>query len=245
MPTTADLLDAWDTLRERTMPDRAAALVSLADPALAAPDVETMPLGRRDWRLLELRVALFGETVNGISTCPSCAQSVETAFSLTDLMQSLEAGSSNRSGSVEEGSWRIRYRAPNAGDASALAASGDATARALVVRCVIEAHEDGSIAGRDRVESALPDTVVAAIASGIASLDPAADVLLEVTCPSCGHTWHPPLDVAAFLWTELSGWARHTLRDVACLARAYGWREPDILAMSTQRRADYLEMLAT
>ena len=37
--------------------------------------------------------------------------------------------------------------------------------------------------------------------------------------------------------------ARALLAAVHTLARAYGWSEPDVLALSEQRRAAYLEMV--
>jgi hypothetical protein len=245
MLTTAQLLDAWDELSTRTMPDRAAALVLLTNPELSSGDVAAMSLGRRDLRLLELRSALFGTAVNGLSACPACGETVETPFSLEDLLDGLDADRGDVSAHCEAGSWRVRYRAPTAGDASVLAASGVADARTLAARCVVEAHEDGAVVRPERVAAALPDAVVAAVAEGVTILDPAADLLLDVNCPACGHRWHPPFDALAFLWAELTTWARRTLRDVACLARGYGWREVDILAMSPRRRAQYLELLTT
>ena len=244
MPTAAQLLDAWDELRDSTTPHRAATLVALADPALTPDQVSAMPLGRRDLRLLDLRASLFGGAINGISRCPACAEAVETPFFVDHLTAGLTAGAPDRTAECEDGSWRVRYRAPTAADACALAATGG-DARALAVQCVIEAREDGAAVERKRLARALPDAILAAIAAGVPALDPAADLLLDVTCPVCGHRWNPPFDVAAFLWVELTAWARRTLHDVACLASAYGWREPDILAMSPRRRADYLEMLTT
>jgi hypothetical protein len=51
-------------------------------------------------------------------------------------------------------------------------------------------------------------------------------------------------DIAAYLWQEVDARARRALRDTHTLARAYGWREADILAMSDFRRQQYLEMVA-
>ena len=42
---------------------------------------------------------------------------------------------------------------------------------------------------------------------------------------------------------ELATQAKRLLREVHFLARAYGWREADILAMSARRRQAYLEMV--
>ena len=46
----------------------------------------------------------------------------------------------------------------------------------------------------------------------------------------------------SFLWTEIEAWAWRMLSDVHTLARAYGWGERDILALSPTRRQFYLEM---
>ena len=43
-------------------------------------------------------------------------------------------------------------------------------------------------------------------------------------------------------WAEIDAWARRILREVNILARAYGWRESDILALGAVRRQIYLTM---
>jgi len=77
----------------------------------------------------------------------------------------------------------------------------------------------------------------------MAKADPQAEVLITMQCPACPHQWSAPLDIGAFFWAELNAWATRMLREVHLLAAAYGWREPDILALSPRRRQLYLEML--
>lgn len=74
-------------------------------------------------------------------------------------------------------------------------------------------------------------------------LDPQAVVRLKIVCDSCQHQWDEEFEVASFLWGEVDAWAGRLLREVHVLARAYAWREEDILAMSSRRRHCYLEML--
>jgi len=50
-------------------------------------------------------------------------------------------------------------------------------------------------------------------------------------------------DIASFFWAEICVQAKRLLREVHTLARAYGWREMDILSMSPARRQFYLEMV--
>ena len=91
----------------------------------------------------------------------------------------------------------------------------------------------------------LPDDLLAALADEMSARDPQAEVLLDLTCPACGSRWQALFDIAAFFWTELAAEAKRLLREVDALARAYGWREADILALSPQRRQAYLELVWT
>ena len=68
------------------------------------------------------------------------------------------------------------------------------------------------------------------------------DLELALECPDCSQRWLAAFDIATFLWHEIDVWARRTLREVHALARAYAWREPDVLALSPTRRQIYLEL---
>ncbi|MER8088248.1 hypothetical protein ACIO6T_29055 [Streptomyces sp. NPDC087532] len=90
----------------------------------------------------------------------------------------------------------------------------------------------------------LPTSVQRRIADAMEAADPAADVTIGVTCPDCGAATRAELDIASYLWTELDAWAKELLLDVHLLATAYGWSEPEILALSPLRRRYYLELCA-
>ncbi len=100
----------------------------------------------------------------------------------------------------------------------ALAAASDADARRLLLG-------DGA----DDIEAAW------------AAADPLAVTELALTCPACGHRWQEEADLGPFVWRQVDGWAEGLLDDVAHLARAYGWRESDVLALPPSRRRRYLE----
>ena len=75
-------------------------------------------------------------------------------------------------------------------------------------------------------------------------LDPLAEVRLELNCPQCQRHWPVTLDIASFFWNEIVSRAKRLLHDVHVLARAYAWREEDILKMSERRRQYYLNMVS-
>ena len=62
-------------------------------------------------------------------------------------------------------------------------------------------------------------------------------------CASCGHRHEVAFDIASFFWGEIDAWASRTFLDVHALAKAYGWREAEILAMSPRRRQHYLDLV--
>jgi hypothetical protein len=135
----------------------------------------------------------------------------------------------------------LRFRLPNSQDLAALLDSQDpAAARGLLAqRCVLRASRDGAPVAA----SELPAEAMAGLARRMAECDPQAEVLLDLRCPTCEHCWQALFDIVAFFWAELAAQVKRLLREVHTLARAYSWREADILAMSARRRQFYLEMI--
>jgi hypothetical protein len=246
VPAISELLELWDAARSVVIAHRAVMLVGAACPSLTPVAIAEMSLGNRDTLLLRWRRLLFGDAIEAIARCPHCGETVETRFPVATLGFEEPAMPEPQDASCatylcEVGDWRVRYRVPTCADAVALADAERPDARALIQRCLIEASCREPLAESD----VLPDAVLAVIAQGIVSADPQADILLDLACPACAHRWSAPLDTVAFLWTEISAWARRTLREVAVLARVFGWREADILSMSPQRRNDYLDLVGT
>ena len=125
----------------------------------------------------------------------------------------------------------IAWRPPDSRDVRAAAETEDVAAAECVLleRCI-----DGEAT----------DEVRRAVTAAMAKADPLAEVLLDVSCPSCGESFAADVDVARFVWAEVRTRALGLLRDVDALARAYGWTEEQVLALGAARRATYLELAA-
>jgi hypothetical protein len=136
--------------------------------------------------------------------------------------------------------WRIAYRLPCSDDlAVALDVAGDDRDTAVVrllERCVSSVTHDGAAAAA----ADLPPRVIDQLQQEMARLDPGADARVALECAGCGHRFERPLDIGGYLWDELDDWAGRTLAEVHVLARAYGWSESEILALSAPRRRHYL-----
>ena len=81
------------------------------------------------------------------------------------------------------------------------------------------------------------------MAQRLAAADTDADLGVDLSCVACGHDWRAAFDVAEHVWSDVDTAARRLLLDVHRLACAYGWREPDVLALSAARRHYYLELV--
>lgn len=171
------------------------------------------------------------------------------AAGLNGGREGLASGSGGPDGSVDapggsivrvrQGGWDVEFRLPGVADLAAAARAADPRG-ALLARCLVSAVHDGVAVAADE----LPGPVQRRIADAVEAADPGADLALNVACPECGAATRAELDIASYLWTELDAWARDVLLDVHLLATAYGWSEPEILALSPLRRRYYLELCA-
>lgn len=237
----AAVLRIWEDAAAVRPERRGSAIVaSAAGEPLAVVDAQ--PVGRRDRRLLDLRRALIGEAIEARGNCPACAATVEASFAVHDLLAAApdEAPSSFE---FEHDGLRLTVRAPTAGELASLAAEhrhGDAeAARAALLALCVEHCE--TAAGKP---AQVPADAAATVAEAVEGLDPLGAIVFSLTCPECGAAFETPFDPPAFVWQELSTAASRLLWEVDQLARAYGWREADILALSPMRRRAYLEIAA-
>src|SRR4249919_7444 len=86
-PTPArQLLDGWETFRDQPMPLRAAALASLVTEQPLG-DVMRWSVARRDQTLFDFRARMFGDRVEAVAFCPSCAEPLEMQIPLAEIAQ--------------------------------------------------------------------------------------------------------------------------------------------------------------
>jgi len=143
-------------------------------------------------------------------------------------------------GSFRLRDYEVHYRPPNTDDVAKCAELESAASRQkLLASCVTDARCQGRFVTAEE----LPDDVVRKVIEQIAASDPQADMRLDLVCPECHGSWREVFDIVSFFWIEIDAWARRILREVNVLARAYGWRESDILELSPIRRQVYLSMI--
>jgi len=204
---------------------------------------------------VELHSQRFGRSIHGWIACTSCGEKLE--FDL-DGRVLIAAGLDPDAGSqfdqqdkpivVSRGSFRL----PTSRDLASAAqeAAPRSAAIRIVENCFIAPQQPSETPSeyrtmtiRDPGSDIWSDRELEEIGERMAVADPLAETRLALHCPRCGSEWDETLDIVAFLWAEIEARARRLLLEIHTLASAYGWTETEILALSGDRRARYVEMV--
>jgi hypothetical protein len=210
-----------------------------------APDVEevrSLTVGDRETLLWGVRRATVGNRVDLVVTCQGCGEKLDA---LLDLEVSTAgdfdpggAAGAERSERIVDGH-RVLLRCPTGADQEAVAAAGgdlDQRATALLRRLVTRI--DGEVPSDDLLTGLAP-----ALSSALAEADPAAELMIDVTCPACDAVTRTLVDAGAVLVEEAVAGARWLLEEIHVLAWHYHWSEDAILSLPTARRRRYLELI--
>jgi hypothetical protein len=254
--TAQELLRVWEVGVGKSSLDRALTILQMAFPAVSRDALAALSIGQRNARLFRLREQTFGARLDGLAECPECKAQLEFSLVTADIVsatdeasdQSGDESSSDEiqpsNGAIHEAAsdgWQLRFRLPNSVDLAAIAQCADTSSarRLLVERCLAQAIHNGA----EVSAPTLSETAIAELANQMAARDPHATLELELQCSACDARWLLDFDIESFFWNEIAAQAKRLLREVHLLARAYGWREAEILAMSAARRQMYLEMI--
>ena len=233
--TASQVLEVWETGRDRRPLDRALTILAAAFPDETYEALANLPIGRRDQRLLEIRLGTLGPVIAGQVECPACGERLEFDVAISTLLESSRGAL--RPGEpiewISPSGMDLRFRVPNSDDLAdvSLIAAPQEARRALAERCLLQGDA-----------ARLTPEDLDGLSEHMAAHDPLADIHFDLVCPACGDPWQTPFDITAYFWLELRAQAHRLLREVDALASAYGWREADILGLSAARRQMYLEL---
>lgn len=237
IPSDSELIAVWERCSGEHPVDRALTLLSACF-GESPEELTILSVGSRDARLLEVYDGFFGSELNAFAECPVCGEGLEYSLDARSLV--LSPRNANASLTLETGEMRLQLRLPDSSDLRALTGCNDVedATQLLVKRCVVEAH----VGETPALIETLPQPIIDLIADRLAEVNPQAEILINLTCTACSHSWQVIFDIEAFLWLKISATVKRLLQQVHTLASAYGWRESDILALSSSRRQIYVEM---
>lgn len=240
------MLHIWEAgLRQHPL-HQALLILATVFPEVPRDELATLSIGQRDSYLFAIRAATFGAQLAALANCPQCHEPVECVLDMAAMGLMPEVGTDGSRPQpalqMHVDGYEVDFRLPDSHDLAAIAQIQDIerARKHLVHGCILES----SCAGCPITVEALPEAVIEQVTAQMAECDPLAEVQLELSCPACRHSWQSMFDITTFLWHEISTEAKRLLHQVHTLALAYGWREVDILSMSTARRQIYIEMVS-
>lgn len=245
-PLSADqIIRIWELAQYQHPLDRALLCLACGCPDRSMTELAALPIGQRDAALLTLRELTFGSQLESQAACPHCREQLEFSLNVSDIRviepDAREIGPLPPEHHLQTAGLDLTFRLPNSLDLAAIATVPLSEARfQLAQRCLIAAERSG----QPVADHPIPEGAIAALSQHLATADPQAEIQLDLHCPACHHDWQVIFDIVAFLWSEIQGQAQRLLQEVHLLARAYGWREADILSLSAARRHYYLELVS-
>ena len=239
VPGEAEILALWERGLTRHPIDRALLLYAWTRPDLPSSNFPDLPLGTINRALLRLRETCFGSRIIACIDCEHCGTRMEIALDTGQLLAGINEDDTPSKFDDIPAEFEVssfRFRVPCSRDLAAISGERDLKAAAvkLLEQCCLE-HPENSDTGFGNL---LAEAEVA-----MEELDPAADINLSLSCEECAHSWLVGFNIGTLLWDEIDVRARALLAEVHSLAQAYGWTEPEIFALSSQRRAAYLDMV--
>jgi hypothetical protein len=231
--TSTEIVQVWEMGQERPNWQRALLLLAPCLPDHRASELAALSLAQRNALLFKLRGLIVGANLQGLVRCPVCAAPLEFVATVAEFLER-DAVPPAGELQVTVAGQTIPYRLPNSTDLAAAAHYLDLpeAAGTIFSRTVLGDHKT------------LPPELVAQVAEAVSdeieSSYPLTDPRVALMCAAGDHVWSASLDIASFLWSEIDRIAKRLLDEVQVLARAYGWREDDILTMSESRRRFYL-----
>jgi len=236
------ILMAWESCRERPAQEGALALLAIAWPEQPTEDLARLPLAKRNALLLELRAVTLGRRMEGFTVCPECGAQLEFILDARKLANELHTPE------VEAVGGGLTMRPANTRDLLAcLDADDEQQARSIMLARTLgfdEPDEKSDGHGSQEWLESLPETLPADLLKRFDRLNASAEIRVRLQCAVCRSNPLVELDIAQFLVQEMIGAARRLMAEIHQLAKAYGWSEKSIAAMSGVRRIAYLEMLS-
>lgn len=234
-----DLVEVWEEGLGQHPLERPLTLLGRAHPEVTPAEMAVRPLGQLNAALLRLHHEAFGPRLEGTADCPNCSTRLEFHAEAPNLLGSA-SGATCESVTVEEDSTCVEARVPNLTDLAAAAGCEDVedARRTIIARCIHRVTR----AAEALDPADLPRTLVDRLSRELAQADPCAEILFQLNCGECGHSWSLALDPAEFVWTRINARVRALLLEVHTLASAYGWSETEILRLGPARRRAYIEM---
>lgn len=208
-------------------------IVSHPDIEITGDTIRDLSIGDRTRLLLALRKNCMGDVLDCVLTCTNCQTDVSFEVPITMLLHG-HRGKGKKEMDVDASTCRLRIRPLRGRDLEEALEEG-ASIEGLAKRCITSSDPPFN-------EPLTPETLNK-LSEVLRLLDPLADVLLDMECPSCGERITLPFDVERIIYEELRYMYPQLEQEVHWLALYYHWELGTILSLPIQQRRRFVELI--
>lgn len=195
-----------------------------------------LAVGDRDFLMLKLYQATFGDVLSLLPICPDrgCRAKMDLDLAVADIpIEERPVETSYRLALDGEPRTEIEFRLPCGADQERLA-----TAKGVSAVALREMLLDGCTLSGDR-----PAGSSDALAEAIELRAPGVELEVELHCPECGHRFELDLDVAAIFLREVARRRAAFDREIHLLAFHYRWPLQELFSLTAPRRQRFVRLL--
>jgi hypothetical protein len=206
--------------------------------------VRNMIIGDRICVLLNLRQLVFGDIFQFEVKCDSCQEFMSIDMSISEILNySLSKQNTEYNFDEIMGFYKMKFsdsianmRLLNGFDEENMA-KPDINEIKILESCILNIDTIGH-------EKLSDEEFVSRINLTLSELDPLADILLSLTCPTCHASFKIPFIAEDFFFKEIHSKINNSLEfEVHLLALNYHWSESEILSLPIPKRKRYVQLV--
>ena len=198
--------------------------------------IRNLTLGDRIALILQVRKAVFGDKMQGLLKCPVCKEPLSLDLSVKSLLQPAKT-CPKTAYTVEFENFVFKVKPLTGADLEAIATNCSSLdpKEQLVRSCIMSS--------KPPLPEKLSDEFVVAVGSELNEIDPQADMIFNLTCPTCNQPFQAPLDIENYFFEEMTSRLKQLEREVHWIALNYHWSEDAILSLPVAKRKRYIELI--
>lgn len=218
--------------------ERVTLFEKIIDKADARKIVQNLTVGDRVVLMLNLRKLTFGNRIPCVLSCPSCNESLSIDLFVDDLLQNRTLKRSKKYHDFRFLGYVLRIRPVRGTDLEQIRDVDNQFDRMekITRSCIVSCKPP-------LPDSKMSEDFLDALSSKLEELDPFADFMLNLKCPSCGDLFETSFVAEDYFFQEINATTQQLELEVNWLAMNYHWGEKEILSLSRNKRKRYVELI--
>lgn len=198
--------------------------------------IRRLVIGDRIALLLHMRRMIFGDKFHCVLLCHKCRKDMSLDLSISSLLQPVILNPRSEY-IVKAGEFTLKLRPITGADIERVLSGNEDNrdkTKELARSCIIYSEPP---------LNNISDELLSMISSELERIDPQADLILNITCPSCSYSFQTPFNVEKFIFDEIAAREKQFEKEIHWIAFNYHWSEDAILSLSMRKRKRYVDLI--